>query len=191
MALDCSSWGALFLLKQAKLANEQGRHHLRSGYLTKALQCLNYAETHFKTKWFYKNSSGRKGAIEGYRPYDGVIDDLLWIDGIKEGERIDWDSMDDMVWSEGTLGVAKAWEEYARESGNINAEKRSKEIYHHMKNLQSLSDQGGLLYSTKQIKGHFTMGEELASISWLAYMALLHGELDWKQYEDILQWTPW
>ncbi len=187
-ALDCSSWGALYFLKQAALAKENGDQKSRSDYLKKARACLNYAENHFKTRWNFRTPDGKTGSVSGYRPYDGMIDDLRYEDGSNAGEMINWDGLTDMVWSEGTLGVAKAWEEYARETGDRNAEKRYQAIYRQMINLQKLSDKGGMLYSTKQIKGHFTMGEELASLGWMGYLTDPGIR---RKNEGIVKWMPW
>lgn len=103
---------------------------------------------------------------------------------------INWNELTDMVWSEGTLGVGMAWEEYARHTGNKRAKNISREIYNNMINLQSLSNKGGMLYSTKQIKGHFTMGEELASLSWMAYLNLVTSS-DFYKKDNIISLMPW
>ena len=190
-ALDCASWGALYLLKKLRLAREQNDNDLVAECAKRAGRCLRYAETHFKTRWHYKTKTGRKGSIEGFRPYDGVIDDIVWEDGLDKGERINWDVLKDMVWSEGTLGVAKAWESYALLLDDKNAKIRSREIYNEMITMQSLSDQGGLLYSSKQIKGHFTVGEELASLGWLGYLTLTHEKGKTNQFGNLNEWIPW
>ena len=80
-----------------------------------------------------------------------------------------------------------AWAELARQTGDRNAGQRAREIYRHMLNLQEISDKGGLLYSTRQIKGHFTMGEELASLSWLAYLSSVNAGGN----SDLIRWMPW
>ncbi len=121
--------------------------------------------------------------IQGYRPYHGKIDDLRWQSGKNAGSVIDWDKMNSMVWSEGTLGVAKAWEEFGRLTGSSKALNYSRFLHKQMLELQSLSDQGGVLYSTEPIKGHFAMHEDLASLSWLAYLASPHTQ--------ITGWMPW
>ena len=189
-ALDCSSWGALYLLRQAKLNKIRKNLADSKRYIAKARRCLNYANRNFKTNWFFKTPDGKTGVIQGYRPYHGKIDDLIWEDGKNAGAMIDWDAMNSMVWSEGTLGVAMAWEELAGLTDNIEARKYAQLLYRQMLKLQSLSDQGGVLYSTEQIKGHFTMGEELASLSWLAYVASLNKKINTNK-KDIIWWMPW
>ena len=194
-ALDCSSWGALYLIKQAKLFKEQGETSISQQYFAKAKRCLDYTEQHFKTKWNYETPNGNTGSIEGYRPYDGEIDDILWEKGTLKGEIINWNSLNNMVWSEGTLGVAKAWEEYEKfakqsETNFYSNQKLSHKIYKQMEKLQSLSDQGGVLYSTVQIHGHFTMGEELASLSWLGYLTISHNK-SISEYDDLIEWVAW
>ncbi len=192
-ALDCCSWGALYLLKQARLAEERNEQNAREKYLEKARRCLNYADKNFKSGWYYKTPDGAKGDIKGYRPYDGEIEDLRYEDGKNAGAMINWRYLNDMVWSEGTLGVAKAWEEYAEITGDKDAEKEYQRIYKEMSELQGLSDRGGVLYSTRQIKGEFTMGEELASLSWLAYIASIREGNNMSRGKESLlsKWIPW
>jgi hypothetical protein len=182
-ALDCSAWGALFLLKQAILSDKQDDQEAVKQNIVKAHQCLNYAAQNFKATWAYKTPDGKNGVIQGYRPYHGKIDDLRWQSGKDTGSVIDWDKMNSMVWSEGTLGVAKAWEEFGRLTGSSKALNYSRFLHKQMLKLQSLSDQGGVLYSTEPIKGHFAMHEDLASLSWLAYLASPHTK--------ITGWMPW
>ncbi|MCK5681622.1 LysM peptidoglycan-binding domain-containing protein [bacterium] len=192
-ALDCCSWGALYLLKQAQLSSLRHENEKSQQFINEARLCLNYADCHFKSKWYYQTPKGEKGSIAGYRPYAGRIDDLRWEEGSKKGEMIDWDKLDNLVWSEGSLGLAKAWHEYGLQSDDPIAIHKSHEIYLEMKNLQALSDQGGLLYSTRQIKGHFTIGEELASLSWLGYFtpAKQTNSAKLEQTSEILKWAPW
>ncbi|MBN2808868.1 MAG: LysM peptidoglycan-binding domain-containing protein [Deltaproteobacteria bacterium] len=190
-ALDCSSWGALYLLKRARLAGIKQDNATKEEYLNKALLCLNYADSHFRSKWNYQTPEGDRGSITGYRPYAGKIDDLKWEDGTREDETIEWDSLNNMVWSEGTLGVAMAWHEYGLQKKDNKALQKAHSIYQQMKDLQALSDQGGLLYSTTPIKGHFTIGEELASLSWLGYLALNHDLSTSIPRPELLDWAPW
>lgn len=85
-ALDCSSWGALYLLKQAGLAKNRHDEKASQHYLKRAESCLNYAEKHFKTTWYYQTPGDKKGSIKGYRPYAGLIDDLRYEDGADPGK---------------------------------------------------------------------------------------------------------
>jgi len=190
-ALDCCSWGALYSLKQARLSKESNDNVSADFYLSRARRCLKYADDHFRTEWYYKTPDGREGRIRGYRPYDGKIEDIRYEQGPLAGKVIDWSSQNDVVWSEGTLGVAKAWEELARETGDMNAKKRMQEIYKEMLTLQGLTDNGGMLYSTKQIQGYFSMGEELASISWLGYLAVVNDFKQSRQNGELIKWMSW
>jgi len=190
-ALDCCSWGALYLIKQARLSAESKQQSTADLYLARARRCLEYADNHFQTNWYYRTPEGKEGKIKGYRPYDGEVADVRYEEGPLTGKMIDWSSLNDIVWSEGTLGVAKAWEELARETGDPNAKKRMQAIYQEMLNLQRLSDKGGLLYSTKQIKGHFTMGEELASIGWLGYLSVMNDSAVSHENRELIKWMAW
>ncbi len=187
-ALDCASWGALYLIKQARLSADSRHQSTADQYLGRARRCLEYADNHFRTAWSYRTPEGKEGSIKGYRPYDGEISDIRYEDGPLAGKMVNWSSLNDFVWSEGTLGVAKAWEELARTTGDPLAKKRMQDIYQEMIKLQGLSDKGGMLYSTKQIKGHFTMGEELASIGWLGYLSAVN---DFRQNKEMLKWIAW
>jgi len=188
-ALDCSAWGALFLLKQAMLTHKQNDTVAAKQSIVKAHYCLKYATQHFKSTWAYKTPDGKISVIQGYRPYHGKIDDLRWQSGKDVGSIIDWDKMNSMVWSEGTLGVAKAWEEFGRLTGSSKATKYSRSLHRQMLKLQSLSDQGGVLYSTEPIKGHFAMREDLAALSWLAYLSSPTRKTI--KNREIIQWMPW
>lgn len=190
-ALDCCSWGALYLIKQARLSAESKQQSTADFYLTRARRCLAYVDNHFRTNWYYRTPGRKEGNIKGYRPYDGEIADVRYEEGPLAGKIIDWSSLNDIVWSEGTLGVAKAWEELARQTGDPNAKKRAQEIYQEMLNLQRLSDKGGMLYSTKQIKGHFTMGEELASIGWLGYLSVINDFAIPQENRELIKWMAW
>lgn len=187
-ALDCASWGALFLLKRARLTENETD---AAAFLKKARRCLDYADKNFRTRWYYQTLNGERGSVRGYRPYDGSIDDLRHEEGKNAGKMIHWKSLNDMVWSEGTLGVAKVWEEFARQTDDQNARQRFREIYKQMLKLQALSDKGGVLYSTRQIKGQFTMGEELASLGWLAYLASVSDGVAESNQNDLIRWMPW
>lgn len=188
-ALDCASWGALYLLKQAGVAKDRNDKKAVQYYLKRADRCLKYAEKNFKTLWHYQTPGGKIASIKGYRPYAGLIDDLRYEDGPESGKMINWNGLNDMVWSEGTLGVGMAWEEYARLTGDKRAKKLSREIYSQMLKLQELSDKGGMLYSTKQLKGHFTMGEELASLGWMAYMDTVNtADFQRNPVRDLIPW---
>jgi hypothetical protein len=96
-----------------------------------------------------------------------------------------------MVWSEGTLGVAMAYDAWWKITGEPSAQKRFQDILGEMVRLQSLSDRGGVLYSSKRIEGHFTTGEELASLGWLGYALLAaKGEIP-TALEKFKDYIPW
>jgi phage tail protein X len=188
-ALDCSAWGALFYLKQAILYHKQDNSEAAKRCIVRAHHCLKYAARNFKSSWAYKTPTGKISVIQGYRPYHGKIDDLRWQSGNNAGSVINWDAMNSMIWSEGTLGVAKAWKEFGRLTGSYKAIKYSRLLHGQMLKLQSLSDQGGLLYTTEPIKGHFAMREDLASLSWLAYFDLPTKKT--AKNKEIIGWMPW
>ncbi len=81
-ALDCVGWGALFLLA--------------IGEESKARAALCYADAVFATT-FIPGGRPYVGRVRGYRPYVG------------KSEGVDWDDYPDVVWSEGSLGVALAY----------------------------------------------------------------------------------
>jgi len=82
-ALDCcGGWGALFLLAV--------------GEREKAAATLAYTEETFATT--FRPAEADEGvSVTGYRPYAG------------HNEGIDWDRYPDVVWSEGSLGVALSY----------------------------------------------------------------------------------
>ncbi|MBF0566767.1 MAG: LysM peptidoglycan-binding domain-containing protein [Nitrospirae bacterium] len=169
-ALDCASWGVLYLVKQAELARDAGDKERERIYSGKAKRALGFIENNFVSRWCYETPAGRQGVIRGYKPYAGKIMDVT---DEATNEPVDWNSMDDFVWSEGTLGVAMANHEFCRfergASGSGQYCARSDKIINNMRILQSLSDKGGMLYATKNIKGNFTMAEELSALSWYSY----------------------
>lgn len=190
-ALDCASWGALYWLKRAMLFENENANSKSRSAIWNAKRCLGYADRHFKASWQYQTPDGRTGTIRGYRPYAGLIDDLRYMGGPKRGEMIDWNNLNNMVWSEGTIGVAMAWEGLFALTGGSEAKNKYMDIYQEMLELQTLSDKGGMLYSTVQIKGHFTMGEELASLGWMGYLTAITEEDIDTNYGELVNWMPW
>jgi hypothetical protein len=81
-ALDCASWGALFLLAIGETA--------------KAEAAVRYAEATFATT-FRPSAPPAVGSVQLYRPYAG------------KNDEIEWDDYPDLVWAEGSLGVALAY----------------------------------------------------------------------------------
>jgi hypothetical protein len=87
-ALDCASWGALFLLA--------------TGETEKARKALDVTENYYAT---------RNGEAIGYRPYsDSPVYENPEVGRFffPDDPRKQWRSLP-IVWSEGTLGVALAW----------------------------------------------------------------------------------
>lgn len=190
-ALDCSSWGALYLLKQAALASEAGDHARGESYRKRAGEALDFVERNYQATWCYQSPGGRQGCIAGYKPYAGKIDD---VQDDATHIPIDWDQVSDLVWSEGTLGVAIAnyqmWCQNSTGKDGIKCH-RFYNLRNQMLDLQSLGQTGGLLYTSKRVEGHFTQGEELASLAWLGYSLVIEGN---KYSPAVLQyknWIPW
>ena len=87
-ALDCASWGALFLLA--------------TGETKKAQRALGVIEDYYAT---------RHGEAVGYRPYfDAPVYEDSEVGGLffPDDPRKQWRALS-VVWSEGTLGVALAY----------------------------------------------------------------------------------
>ncbi|MFC2075237.1 hypothetical protein ACFLRA_03090 [Bdellovibrionota bacterium] len=135
-ALDTASWGAMFALT----TNE----------LSKAEQCLN------STK-FYLNKSG---TIWGYKPY---IDLLIYEDpkpnraAYPEDPKKNWNDIE-MVWSEGSLGVAMG-------ALKMNQRSKAEKIIEQILPMQNPN--GGVSYSTVEIKYQFTKAPSASGTAWL------------------------
>lgn len=190
-ALDCSSWGALYLLKQAALAVESKDYDSENFYMRRAATSLDFIDKNFKAKWCYTAQDGKHGCITGYKPYAGKIDD---VQDDSTHVPIDWDKITDMVWSEGTLGVAIAhYQMWCQKSLGIDLKncERFYDLLDQMEELQSLGQTGGLLYTSKRIEGHFTQGEELASLAWLGYALIIKGREYTPSILKYQKWIPW
>jgi phage tail protein X len=190
-ALDCSSWGALYLLKQAALAAEAGDRGREDFYRGRAGTALNFVDKNYQATWCYQSPDGRQGCISGYKPYAGKIDD---VQDDATHIPIDWDQVSDLVWSEGTLGVAIAnYQMWCKKPGGMDS-KRCERFYDsldQMLELQSLGQTGGLLYTSKRVEGHFTQGEELASLAWLGYALIIKGNDYAPGALKYKNWIPW
>jgi phage tail protein X len=190
-ALDCSSWGALYLLKQAALAAEAGDHAREAKYRKSAGEALDFVERNYPATWCYQSPNGRQGCIAGYKPYAGKIDD---VQDDATHIPIDWDQVSDLVWSEGTLGVAIAnYQMWCQNSAGKDGVKchRFYNLRNQMLDLQSLGQTGGLLYTSKRVEGHFTQGEELASLGWLGYSLVIEGNKYTPAVLKYKNWIPW
>ena len=190
-ALDCSSWGALYLLKQATLAAEARDAVREDFYMRRASTALDFIDKHYKSTWCYTTPEGKKGCISGYKPYAGIIDD---VQDDATHIPIDWDKISDLVWSEGTLGVAIAhYQMWCKKASGMDCKncERFYDILDQMLELQSLGKTGGLLYTSKRIEGHFTQGEELASLAWLGYALIIKGNEFAPGIGPYRKWIPW
>lgn len=140
-ALDCASWGALFLLA--------------TGETEKAQEALRNVERYY---------ASRDGDAVGYRPY---FDDHIF-PGFEVGRfyfpenpRKEWRELP-LVWSEGSLGVALA---YLR-SGQPE---RARAIIDGLRPLQVPSS--GLRYASRGIPHQMTDAPSLAGSTWLVFLA--------------------
>ena len=140
-ALDCASWGALFLLA--------------SGDADKARQALNNVESYYQS---------RDGDAMGYRPYS---DDPIY-PSFEVGKfyfpsdpRKQWRDLP-LVWSEGSLGVALA---YLR----MGQADRARQIIEGLRPLQV--EAGGLRYASRPVVHHMSDSPSVAASTWLVFLA--------------------
>jgi hypothetical protein len=140
-ALDCASWGALFLLA--------------IGETGKAQQSLRQIDAYY---------ASRDGAAAGYRPY---CDDHIF-PGFQAGRfyfpenpRKRWRDLP-LVWSEGSLGVALA---YLR----MGQPDRARQILQGLRTLQVAS--GGLRYASRSVPHQMTDAPSVAGSAWLVFLA--------------------
>ncbi len=127
-ALDAASWGAMYWIAV--------------GDLEKAKRSLQYADTAYYNTVTVSNTIAISPelTISGYKPYTGTVDEFDWSDV-------------DIVWSEGSLGVAMAnlklghaLLDQGDSQGNTYLQK-AKDIVTQMEKLQSLDPNGGLFYA--------------------------------------------
>lgn len=136
-ALDCASWGALFL--QA------------AGEAEKAERTLAVIDTYYAT---------RHDAARGYRPYDDFpIFKRAGVGGFfyPEAPRKQWRDLP-VVWSEGTLGVALA---HLR----LGDSERAREIIAGVQPLQV--EGSGLRYASKEVPYQMADAAGVAASAWL------------------------
>jgi hypothetical protein len=140
-ALDCASWGTLFLLA--------------AGETDRAQQALRSAENYY---------ASRDGDAVGYRPYS----DERIFSSFEIGKfyfpatpRIQWQELP-LVWSEGTLGVALA---YARTGQSA----RARQIIEGLCPLQVASS--GLRYASRSVPHQMSVSPSVAASSWLVLLA--------------------
>jgi hypothetical protein len=129
-ALDASSWGAMFWLAV--------------GDLRRAERSLAFAEANYRSSVnvTLELTPTQTIQIEGYKPYAG------WSDA----HKLDWSNID-MVWSEGSLGVAMANLKLGQALASRGDERaqefmdKAGHIVDEMIELQSLDPLGGVVYS--------------------------------------------
>ncbi len=139
-ALDCASWGALFLLA--------------IGENQKALEALGNVDPYY---------ASRDGDAVGYRPY---FDDPIFpgFDAgrfyFPENPRKQWRELP-LVWSEGSLGVALAELRTGRPE-------RARQIIDGLRSLQVPSN--GLRYASRSIPHQMTDAPSIAGSAWLVFL---------------------
>jgi len=139
-ALDCASWGALFLLA--------------NGETEKARQALGNIDQYY---------ASRDGDALGYRPY---FDDHIF-PGFEAGRfyfpdnpRKQWRELP-LVWSEGSLGVALA---YLR-TGQPD---RARRVIDGLRPMQVPSS--GMRYASRSIPHQMTDAPSIAGSAWLVFL---------------------
>ena len=140
-ALDCASWGALFLMA--------------AGEKDKAQQALRSVDAYY---------ASRDGEAAGYRPY---FDDPIF-PGFEVGKfyfpenpRKQWRELP-LVWSEGSLGVALA---YLR----TGQRDRARQVIDNLRPLQVASS--GLRYASRSVPHQMTDAPSVAGSAWLVFLA--------------------
>lgn len=140
-ALDCASWGSLFLLA--------------IGETEKARQALRNVDQYY---------ASRDGDAVGFRPY---FDDHIF-PGFEVGRfyfpenpRKQWRELP-LVWSEGSLGVALAY----LHSGQPD---RARQIIEGLRPLQVPSS--GLRYASRGVPHQMTDAPSIAGSTWLIFLA--------------------
>lgn len=143
MALDCASWGILFLLS--------------IGEVEKAKKALKTLEKY--------RVIDPIAQVEGYRPYyKGLIFDELHLNKLFYPHKPDKSWADiQMVWSEGSLGVAMAYLK-------MGEKEKARKVLSEMTKMQTTS--GGLKYSTQEIPFQFSPSPSMAGTAWFALVSL-------------------
>ena len=143
LPLDGASWGALFLAS----IGEKG----------KMKRALLSAENNFRTE---------KGNYNGYSPYfdEPVYDDINLSRHILGGAGdTRWRDIN-VVWSEGSLGVAAAW----IRGGEYE---KGKDI---IKSMTLMSAEGGLIYSSENLPYIFSNYPSVAGSGWFVIACELY-----------------
>ena len=140
-ALDCASWGALFL----RAAGETEKAHVALRDIEK----------------FYR---AQDGDVLGYRPYfDHAIYKTADVDNyfFPDPGGTEWREVS-LVWSEGTLGVALA---YLR----MGQTQRAREIVGWLRSLQV--ENSGLRYASRDVPYEMADAPGVAASAWLVLVA--------------------
>lgn len=140
-ALDCASWGALFLLA--------------AGDTARAAKALGIIEENFAV---------RSGPAAGYRPYSdnriyGDPDVAKFFYPDNPDKR--WRDLP-LVWSEGTLGVALAWL-------RLGQAERARQLASGLGSLQMKDS--GLRYASMSVPFQMGEAPSVAASSWLFFVA--------------------
>jgi hypothetical protein len=140
-ALDCASWGTLFLIA--------------IGETGKAQLALRHIDQYY---------ASRDGSAAGYRPY---FDDHIF-PGFEVGKfyfpenpRKQWRELP-LVWSEGSLGVALA---YLR----MGQADRARQIIDGLRTLRVGA--GGMRYASRPVPHQMTDAPSVAGAAWLVFLA--------------------
>lgn len=137
MALDCASWGALFLAA--------------SGDPERARQALGDIDSTY---------ASRDGMATGFRPYSNspiYQDPQVGKFFFPESPQKEWRNLP-LVWSEGTLGVALA-------HMRLGGRDRAIEVIEGLKPLQA--ENSGLAYASRDVKFYMRSAPGAASAAWL------------------------
>jgi len=140
-ALDCASWGALFLLA--------------AGEPDKAQQALASVESYY---------GSRDGETSGYRPYfDERIFPAFPVGKFyfPDDPRKEWRSLP-LVWAEGTLGVALAYLRTGQPA-------RARQIIEALRPLQVTAS--GLRYASRSVPHQMSDAPSVAASTWLVFAA--------------------
>ncbi len=157
-ALDAASWGAMYWIA--------------TDNITRAMSSLEYAENAYRNTVIVSNTltASPEITIWGYKPYTGTVDEYPW-------------SPENVVWSEGSLGVAMANLKLGRtlveqcdDFRGYSYIHRAQDIVAEMEKLQELDPGGGLFYAAYSGSAVLTHTEEItdfarapsaAGVTWL------------------------
>jgi beta propeller repeat protein len=149
-ALDAASWGAMYWTAV--------------GDLEKAKRSLEYADRAYSNTVTISNTGliSTELSIWGYKPYTGIVDGFDW-------------SAVNMVWSEGSLGVAMAHLKLGHamldrgySQGGVYIQ-QGQDILAEMEKLQRADFSGGLLYAVSDVGiiADFPEAPSAAGTTWL------------------------